>query len=76
MVESNLWSTRLYAVSICATADNRSNGDETILEDSNEWIRLFLAVLKLFGEQDSFISFPMAEHTLALDFRFVLRFSN
>ena len=28
----------------------------------------FLAVLKLFGEQDSFISFPMAGYTLALDF--------
>jgi FAD/FMN-containing dehydrogenase len=28
----------------------------------------FLAVLKLFGEQDSFISFPMGGYTLALDF--------
>ena len=28
----------------------------------------FLAVLKMFGEQDSFISFPMAGYTLALDF--------
>jgi FAD/FMN-containing dehydrogenase len=28
----------------------------------------FLAVLKLFGEQESFISFPMAGYTLALDF--------
>lgn len=28
----------------------------------------FLAVLKLFGEQDSFISFPMEGYTLALDF--------
>ena len=28
----------------------------------------FLAVLKMFGEQNSFISFPMAGYTLALDF--------
>jgi hypothetical protein len=28
----------------------------------------FLAVLKLFGEQESFISFPMAGYSLALDF--------
>ena len=28
----------------------------------------FLAVLKMFGEQESFISFPMAGYTLALDF--------
>ncbi|MDF7800769.1 FAD-binding oxidoreductase [Pontiellaceae bacterium B1224] len=28
----------------------------------------FLAVLKLFGEQDSFMSFPIAGYTLALDF--------
>jgi FAD/FMN-containing dehydrogenase len=28
----------------------------------------FLAVLKLFGEQESFISFPMGGYTLALDF--------
>ncbi len=28
----------------------------------------FLAVLKLFGKQDSFISFPMEGYTLALDF--------
>jgi hypothetical protein len=28
----------------------------------------FLAVLKLFGKQDSFISFPIEGYTLALDF--------
>ena len=33
----------------------------------------FLAVLKLFGEQDSFISFPMGGYTLALDFPISLR---
>ncbi len=33
----------------------------------------FLAVLKLFGEQDSFISFPMAGYTLALDFPISLK---
>jgi FAD/FMN-containing dehydrogenase len=33
----------------------------------------FLAVLKLFGEQESFISFPMAGYTLALDFPISIR---
>lgn len=33
----------------------------------------FLAVLKLFGEQESFISFPMAGYTLALDFPISLK---
>jgi FAD/FMN-containing dehydrogenase len=33
----------------------------------------FLAVLKLFGEQDSFMSFPMAGYTLALDFPISLK---
>lgn len=33
----------------------------------------FLAVLKLFGEQASFMSFPMAGYTLALDFPISLK---
>ncbi|HEY5653107.1 MAG TPA: FAD-binding oxidoreductase [Pontiella sp.] len=33
----------------------------------------FLAILKLFGEQDSFMSFPMAGYTLALDFPISLK---
>ncbi|MCF7848073.1 MAG: FAD-binding oxidoreductase [Kiritimatiellales bacterium] len=33
----------------------------------------FLAVLKLFGEQQSFMSFPMAGYTLALDFPISLK---
>jgi FAD/FMN-containing dehydrogenase len=33
----------------------------------------FLAVLKLFGKQDSFISFPMEGYTLALDFPISLK---
>jgi decaprenylphospho-beta-D-ribofuranose 2-oxidase len=33
----------------------------------------FLAVLKLFGEQDSFMSFPMKGYTLALDFPISLK---
>lgn len=33
----------------------------------------FLAVLKLFGEQESFISFPMGGYTLALDFPISLK---
>lgn len=33
----------------------------------------FLAVLKLFGEQNSFMSFPMAGYTLALDFPISLK---
>lgn len=36
----------------------------------------FLAVLKLFGEQDSFMSFPMAGYTLALDFPISLNAMN
>ncbi|VGO19442.1 FAD-binding oxidoreductase [Pontiella sulfatireligans] len=33
----------------------------------------FLAVLKLFGEQESFMSFPMTGYTLALDFPISLK---
>ncbi|MEW5822320.1 MAG: FAD-binding oxidoreductase [Cyanobacteriota bacterium] len=45
------------------------NGLEKILtEISNSGSCSFLAVLKLFGEQDNLISFPKEGYTLALDF--------
>ena len=44
-------------------------GMRTILKRITEsGLGSFLAVLKLFGRQDSFISFPMEGYTLALDF--------
>ena len=44
-------------------------GMKTILKRITEsGLGSFLAVLKLFGEQESFMSFPMAGYTLALDF--------
>ncbi len=44
-------------------------GMRTILSRITEsGLGSFLAVLKLFGEQESVISFPMAGYTLALDF--------
>jgi FAD/FMN-containing dehydrogenase len=44
-------------------------GMATILKRITEsGLGSFLAVLKLFGEQESFISFPMEGYTLALDF--------
>ncbi|MGJ3234257.1 FAD-binding protein [Marivirga sp.] len=49
--------------------DNSEDGLKTILKKISEkgW-GSFLAVLKLFGKQDSLISFPMEGYTLALDF--------
>ncbi len=44
-------------------------GMRTILKRiADSGLGSFLAVLKLFGEQESFMSFPMAGYTLALDF--------
>ncbi|MDZ8120345.1 FAD-binding oxidoreductase [Pontiella agarivorans] len=44
-------------------------GMRTILKRiTDSGLGSFLAVLKLFGEQESFMSFPMAGYTLALDF--------
>ena len=40
---------------------------------SDSGLGSFLAVLKMFGKQDSFISFPMAGYTLALDFPITLK---
>ena len=40
---------------------------------SDSGLGSFLAVLKLFGEQESFISFPMGGYTLALDFPISLK---
>ena len=49
-------------------------GMRTILKRITEsGLGSFLAVLKLFGEQDSFMSFPMAGYTLALDFPISLK---
>ncbi len=49
-------------------------GMRTILKRiTDSGLGSFLAVLKLFGEQDSFISFPMAGYTLALDFPISLK---
>lgn len=49
--------------------ENSFEGLEKILKEIRKkgW-GSFLAVLKLFGKQDSFISFPMEGYTLALDF--------
>jgi FAD/FMN-containing dehydrogenase len=44
-------------------------GMRTVLKRiSDSGLGSFLAVLKLFGKQESFISFPMEGYTLALDF--------
>ena len=49
--------------------ENSREGLIQILEKINHRkMGSFLAVLKLFGEQDSLISFPMRGYTLALDF--------
>ena len=49
-------------------------GMRTILKRITEsGLGSFLAVLKLFGEQESFMSFPMAGYTLALDFPISLK---
>jgi len=49
--------------------DAGREGMERILKRiTDSGLGSFLAVLKLFGKQDSFISFPMEGYTLALDF--------
>ena len=49
-------------------------GMRTILKRiTDSGLGSFLAVLKLFGEQESFMSFPMAGYTLALDFPISLK---
>lgn len=49
-------------------------GMRTILQRiTDSGLGSFLAVLKLFGEQESFMSFPMAGYTLALDFPISLK---
>ncbi len=49
-------------------------GLRTILKRiSDSGLGSFLAVLKLFGEQENFMSFPMGGYTLALDFPISLK---
>jgi len=49
--------------------ENSKNGLIDILKRINRYgIGSFLAVLKLFGKDESFFSFPMEGYTLALDF--------
>lgn len=48
---------------------NSFSGLTTILQKiSEKGMGSFLAVLKLFGKQDSLLSFPMEGYSLALDF--------
>jgi hypothetical protein len=49
-------------------ADGRQGLVDLLRRISQRGIGSFLAVLKLFGPQDSLISFPMEGYTLALDF--------
>lgn len=48
--------------------DSKQGIEKLLLTISDSRMPSFLAVLKQFGDQDSYFSFPMAGYTLALDF--------